>query len=126
MDYTDDFGTRSFSSDFGSEFRKSGVMGHWGAYARSEFENTGKPESDQPKSDHVRKRGKPLLSLQLNAFGEPIIPDPTDIPPGEQPNEYLKRLIRNVVIYTYGAFCMHSFFPNHILKNVPGSTGLWA
>jgi hypothetical protein len=76
-------------------------MGHWGAYARSEFENAGKPE--QPKSDQVRKRGKPLLNLQLNEYGEPVIPDPTIIPAGEQPNEYLKRLIRNIVIYTYGS-----------------------
>jgi hypothetical protein len=86
--------------DYGSEFQNSGIMGYWGAYARSEFENDAK--ADQPKSDQIRKRGKPLLKLDMNAYGEPIIPDPADIPPGEQPGEYLKRLIRNVVIYTYG------------------------
>ncbi|KAJ2911643.1 hypothetical protein MD484_g8770, partial [Candolleomyces efflorescens] len=103
MDYTSDFGNRSFSTDFGSEFQSSGVMGYWGAYGRAEFGDA--VNASHPKSDHIRKRGKPLLDLRLNAFGEPIIPDPADVPAGEQANEYLKRLIRNIVIYTYARAC---------------------
>ncbi|KAJ2923351.1 hypothetical protein H1R20_g13747, partial [Candolleomyces eurysporus] len=105
VDYTEEFGGRSFSKDFGLEIEKSAILTHWGAYAKGEFDDG--DQSDQVDEAQIRKRGKPLLKLELNKYGEPIIPDPTAIPAGEQPNQYLPRLIRNIVIYNYARSCGH-------------------
>ncbi|RXW12525.1 hypothetical protein EST38_g13329 [Candolleomyces aberdarensis] len=103
VDYTEDFGGRSFSKDFAVELEKSAILTHWGAYAKGEFTND--QESDAPEEAQIRKRGKPLIKLELNKYGEPKIPDPSVIPAGEQPNQYLPRLIRNIVIYNYARSC---------------------
>ncbi|RXW15267.1 hypothetical protein EST38_g10590 [Candolleomyces aberdarensis] len=103
IDYTEEFGGRSFSKDFGLEIEKSAILTYWGAYAKGEFDDG--EESDRVDEAQIRKRGKPLLKLELNKYGEPIIPDPTVIPAGEQPNQYLPRLIRNIVIHNYGQHC---------------------
>lgn len=95
------FGGKPFIKSFEKQFDDSGIMGLWGAYSKETVVTKEEVVVD-PKL--LRRTGKPLLKLELNRYGEPRIPNPSQIPPGEQANQYLPQVIRNIVIYNYGVF----------------------
>ncbi|KAJ2921883.1 hypothetical protein H1R20_g15213, partial [Candolleomyces eurysporus] len=92
------FGRKPFLDSFRKEVADSGIMALWGAYAK---ETGVTKEETKVDPGLIRRVGKPLLPLELNRYGEPRIPNPSTIPDGEQANQYLPQVIRNIVIYNY-------------------------
>jgi hypothetical protein len=88
-------GLHSFKMEFRSALRLSGVFGLW-----KRFLNSAYPEDEPPAKTHVR--GKPLILLDTNEYGEPILPDPAKEVKEWARWEYLQHLIRTVVTLSLG------------------------
>ena len=98
-DTSKQLGLNSFKSDFRPAIRACNIFRLWKRFVNLEF---------QEEDLHVPLRGrcKPLLSLEVNDFKDPLIPDPDDKVKGWARWEYLPHLIRTLVTMFVGKSCL--------------------
>ncbi|KAF6746104.1 hypothetical protein DFP72DRAFT_1076685 [Ephemerocybe angulata] len=99
-----ELGKRRFVREYRSAIRDSGIFRNWSTFIQGEFEDNLADNLAGLPTPKLRGRGKPLLSLPLNSYMEPILPNPSVFPKGLPRWEYYPHLIRTFVTLHLGAF----------------------
>ncbi|KAF6747983.1 hypothetical protein DFP72DRAFT_1074859 [Ephemerocybe angulata] len=92
-----ELGKRRFVREYRSAIRDSGIFRNWSTFIQGEFEDNLADNLAGLPTPKLRGRGKPLLSLPLNSYMEPILPNPSVFPKGLPRWEYYPHLIRTFV-----------------------------
>lgn len=97
---------RSFCNDHGQEYDETGMDELWRQWAHSHMGGQGTLEVAPSKL--TSKGSAPFISLDHNKYGEPILPNPTDVPKGYTPTTYYDALTRTF-LSTHFALAMGVF-----------------
>lgn len=98
LDFNDTLGQGKSYLTANPNFGKAGLnKNDWMEHNRTYYE----PDPDCPRVDNFRPR-KELISLQINRYGEPLLPNPEIIPSGMKRRLYFQDLLRAFLAKHYG------------------------
>lgn len=100
LDYNDSLGHGKSYLATNPAFNSAGInTADWMEHNRTYYD----PDTKAALVNTFRPR-KPLLDLETNEFGEPILPKPDQIPTGMKRRKYLQDLLRAFLAGHYGTY----------------------
>lgn len=100
FDFNDTLGNgRSYKTANPDTYRQAGIsMTDWMQHNATYYDSSKKVA---PGTSTLRSK-KQLVHLEQNKYGEPMLQDPSIIPPGQKPREYRQNTLRSFISQHYG------------------------